>query len=189
MQRIVYTRHNDGGVDVMCPTEEIFKIMQSGGWWDGSPIGVRGFVDVQIERMVRDGVKEDAAANFARAVAFGGVVGNDAWRTIRDRDCGHKGFGFVRMDCDDLPDRWFRNAWRQNGNGNICIDIPEARKIQKDKITSAVNKARADIAGDVFTPRKMPKINHIELSRKIASATSADEIRRVWPEGLPCLQS
>jgi hypothetical protein len=185
MDRIVYTRFSDGGVDVMTPTEEIFRIFQSGGWWDDSPIGVRGFVEEQVSRMVKDGIKPDAAHRFAKAVAFGGVVGHEAWDVLRARDCEHRGHNFVKMSTSDLPDRWFRNAWRQNSNGNITVDLADAKKIQKDRIESVYNSYKQKRNQTLFDRPKLIRINPLELESGLRRAETVDQVRNVWPEGLP----
>ena len=79
-QRIVYTRHNDGGVSICCPSDWIISVMSCGGLWDDHP---PGFADVQIARMVADGIREDAAARYAKAVQRGGCTTAEALARLK----------------------------------------------------------------------------------------------------------
>jgi hypothetical protein len=143
MKRIVYTRH-DGGVSICCPSANVIRWMGTGGRWAGYP---RGFVDIQIERQIAAGIHADAAARFARALAFGGCTEAEALAIVRDRDCAHKGTGIELWDVDDVPsDRTYRDAWRRSHNGGpIIIDEKAARAIDEIRAWRAYEAAK--IAG------------------------------------------
>ena len=179
-KRIVYTRH-DGGVSVNCPSPEIFAVMQCGGYWNDRP---RGFIDEQIRRQISDGIAPDHARRFAYAVAFGGCTEADVWGIIRDRDCARFGILHELQDAADLPDRWFRNAWRRSSNGGpVGVDLKLARPIQWDRIWTAVEveNKRRERAFDVQRPLPVPGDT---IRSAIKHARDDDELRRVWPEGL-----
>lgn len=163
MQRIVYTRH-DGGVTVCCPAPECLSWLSEGGYWAGRGIDT----DEQIERQVAAGHYEWAARRFVRAMDKGGCTTAEAYEIIRDRDCAHLGSGFDVCDFEDLPDRWFRDAWiRSHNGGPIMIDMRKARKVQFQRIK-----------------RLSPKRMSLKLPlwrERIRKASSPDELRRIWP--------
>lgn len=177
---ILYTRF-DRGVSVCVPTPIFFRIMQNGGYWSDRP---HGFVDEQIDRNIKAGHLPQAAVDFCRAVAFGGCSEQDVWRIIRDRDCGHLGTQHDLIDVDELPDRWFRDAWTRSPNGGpVGIDLKKAQIIQWQKIVLArdrENKRRyLNMEGEQI------RIPEIEIQSAIKHARDDEELRRVWIEGLP----
>lgn len=183
MRRIVYTRHSDGGVDVCIPSAEIFRIMQFGGYWDDRP---RGFVQTQIERQIEGGIAPDHARRFAHAVAFGGCTEAEVYDIIRDRDCARHGTLHELIDASELPDRWFRDAWRRSPNGGpVGVDLDKARNVQWKRLCFAVNEENKRRALDLFglAPIKLPKLTY---QNAIKHARDEDELRKVWIKGLPC---
>lgn len=179
---IVYTRHSDKGVSVCTPTEWAIAMMGCGGLWADKP---RGFGEVQIARQIARGVHADAARRYVKAVQFGGLTTAEAYAVIRDRDCAHLGYHIDLMDYADLPDRWFRNAWKRSRNGGpVGVDLKLARPIQWRHLREAVareNKRRAeDFDGD-FGPLE-PDWSQIRTA--IKRARDDEELRRVWPVSL-----
>lgn len=179
MKRIVYTRYSDGGVDVCTPAPEIFRIMQCGGYWDRMP---RGFVDRQIELQIEGGVAPDHARRFAHAVAFGGCSEAEVWDIIKDRDCARHGTLHELMDTSELPDRWFRDAWRRSPNGGpVGVNIGIARLIQWQKIYEAVQEENKRRAWNLFGKRPI-KLNKLEYQAAIKRARDDEELRRIMPD-------
>lgn len=154
--------------------------MQCGGYWDLMP---RGFVDVQIERQIADGIDRDAARRFAHALAFGGCSEAEAWDIIAERDCRRFGTGLDLIDIGDLPDRWFRDAWRRSPNGGpIRVDLDAARNIQWWRLQAAGerlarHRARS-IDGIPF------EIDWSDVRARIKSVQNEHELKRIWPEEL-----
>jgi hypothetical protein len=180
-KRIVYNRKDDGGVNICQPSPRALRCLQMGGRWQAAS---RGFVDRQIASQIARGISPDAAARYAMAMLFGGVTEGEAWAIIRDRDCAPHGSMFELMDLDELPqDRWFRDAWHRSANGGpIGIHLPKARRLQLDKIKTAVtghNKRRLALGRAPLVPLWG------ELGNAIKHARDEDELRRVWPAGLP----
>lgn len=178
-KRIVYTRH-DGGVNVCCPAPDAIAWMGCGGFWNSYG---RGFVDVQIERMIARGLPPDVARRYARAMQFGGCTTAEALEIIRDRDCAPHGTGIELWDISEIPaDRWYRDAWTRSHNGGpINIDIKKAKPIQWKRARAFVsyeNKRRAD-AFEIVRPIE---VNWEMIRRSIARAKDHDELRRVWPQ-------
>lgn len=176
-ERIVYTRH-DGKVSICIPSANCIRWMGTGGRWANQP---RGFLEVQVERNMTDGIPEYAAVRFCRALVFGGLTDKEALEAIRDRDCAHRGTGIELWDMADVPsDRWFRNAWRRSHNGGpINIDMHAARRIQLDKIKRAVaerNGKRINLG------RRPIEVAWGTIGNAIRHAVEPDELRRVWPE-------
>ena len=155
--------------------------MATGGRWADHP---RGFVDVQIERQIAAGHNHDAAARFARALAFGGLPEREAYEVIRDRDCGHLGTAHDLIDASELPDRWFRNAWTRSHNGGPgSINLEKARSIQWARIRAAV-KAEEAARAEAFDPRPELRVDWGVIRSSILRAADADDLRRIWPGGM-----
>jgi hypothetical protein len=183
MKRIVYTRKSDGGVSVCVPAAEAIAHLCSGGFWPS----VRGFCEWQIEMQIARGVGHDAAQRYARAMVSGGCTTAEALAIIRDRDCAHLGTMIELFDIDDLPgDRWFRDAWTRSHNGGpVSVSLTRARRIQLERIKGAIvrrNGRRIELGREPITPAWG------EIGNAIRHARDEHELRRVWPEGLPCPQ-
>lgn len=164
---IMWTR-NDGLVSLTEPSENCLRWMSTGGRWDDMP---RGFVDIQIERQIADGIAPDVAARFARAVAFGGLTRAEGLALIRDRDCRH-GTAHEWVTRDDLPDRWFRDAWRRSHNGGpITLDLETCRRVQWRRIKAA-------IPTDDYEPFTVD-LDRVRVALK--RARDPDDVRCVWP--------
>lgn len=152
-----------------------------GGYWDDRP---RGFVEAQIDRQIAAGIAADHARRFANAVAFGGCSEAETWEIIRDRDCVRHGILHELHGVDELPDRWFRNAWYRSSNGGpICINLEKARPIQWQRARAKVaaeNKRREES----FEPLPLIKPPWETLRGAMRHARDIDELRKVWPEGL-----
>ena len=180
-KRIVYTRNSDGGVSVCAPTQWAIETMSCGGFWSDMP---RGFGDIQIERQIARGVNPDAAQRYVRAMQFGGLTTAEAYAVIRDRDCAHLGYHIELMDFEDLPDRWFRNAWRRSHNGGpVWVDLKLARPLQWNHVRHAVaaeNKQRTE----AFEEQRPIEPDWTQIRSAVRQARDEEELRRVWPEEL-----
>lgn len=168
---IVYTRPG-GSVAVCSPSLTAMCYMTSGGGrWDGSE---SGFIDRQIDEQAKYGVGEGAAHRFVMAMQFGGCTDAEAYEAARDRFCAHLGTGCELWHPEDVPDKWFRNAWRRSANGGpISISMKTARRIQYQRMTEAAAKSRA--------------VRQLGRWRDhIRKAETPEDLRRLWPEGLNC---
>lgn len=183
MRGILYTRH-DGGVTVCWPTGSAIRWLSSGGRWAGQP---SGWLDTQIDRHINAGHKEWAVRRYFRAMQEGGCTTAQAYEIIRDRDCWHLGSGFELCRADELPDRWFRDAWRRGHNGgSISIDMTAAREIQLQRIAKAIdaeNKRRASWMGLLRGMRPL-EIAPGPIADRVHMAQTPDDLRRVWPDGI-----
>lgn len=181
-QAFLYTRFKDNGVTVLHPAPECLRALSQGGYWGKMR---RGFLDEQIERQVRDGRDRKAAARFSNALAWGCGNSKLALEILRDRDCAHRGFNIELIDTGELPDRWFRDAWIRSPNGGpVSINLEHARTIQLATIRQAVADARTLRArGLLRCPRIRVPWTTIESA--VNHARDEDELRRVWPEGIP----
>lgn len=174
MKRIVTTTHA-GGVLVTTPTPWAMRWLACGGFWGSKP---RGWYDHQIESQIARGVKPDAARRYVKAMISGGCSMAEAHAIIRDRDCGHLGSAHELWDSEDLPDRWFRDAWVRGHNGGpIDIDLEKARPLQWNRIWSASLLEKPKWNGVAFDPAS--------YRSRIREARSCEELRAVWPEGVP----
>lgn len=171
MDGIIYTRH-DGGVDICWPSEECLVWLSSGGFWSSQEPGM---ADRQTEIHITSGKREWAVRRFIRSLQEGGCTTAEAYEIIRDQDCAHLGTGHELIAREDLPSRWFRDAWRRSHNGGpIGIDMAVARKIQLRRIKSAAEKHKADLA--------LPR-----WRERIRRASSPEQIKQIWPSGLTLL--
>jgi hypothetical protein len=180
MRRILYSRP-DGGVSVCTPAPSCLRWMATGGRWADQP---RGFLDVQIERQIAAGHLPDAAARFARALAFGGLTEREALEVIKDRDCGHLGTAHDLIDPAELPDRWFRNAWvRSHNGGPVSISVEKAKPIQWGRIRAAYHEEQKR-RKESFDPRPELRVDWGVIRTSIKRAGDTDELRRIWPRGM-----
>lgn len=176
MRRILYTRY-DGGVNICTPAAECLAWMSSGGYWDGRDIDL----DEQIERSVAAGHSRSAAIRFVRAMDRGGATTAEAYDIIRDRDCGHLGTAFELVSADDLPDRWFRDAWRRGHNGGpIEIDMPTAREVHFKRLTSSLDQERARRRHELSMWRKPLEVNLGVIADRIERAECPDSLKAIW---------
>lgn len=165
---IIYTRP-DGGVAVCRPMANVIRWMSCGGRRGDLP---RGYLEAQIDRQAADGFDPGTVRRFFHAMHFGGCTTAEAYEIIRDRDCAPHGTAHELMSFADLPDQWFRNAWRRGHNGGpIGIDMTAARKIQLRRIKSAATKHKADL--------ELPR-----WRERIRRASSPEHLRQIWPRGL-----
>jgi hypothetical protein len=168
MRSIVYTRP-DGGVSVCRPSMTALRFMTNGGGrWDSILITDPNFLDRQIQAQATEGVREWASRRFVMAMHKGGCTDAEAYEIMRDRYCSHIGTGCELWDDSDLPDRWFRNAWRRSHNGGpITIDLSKAKRIQYARIKNLENKGY-----------------HLKLSlwrERIRQSSSLMHLRSIWP--------
>lgn len=185
-KRIVYNRKDDGGVSVCCPSEWIFTVMCNGGAWPDFDWYYPGFADVQIERMIAEGIRQDVAVRHADAMMRGGLTTAEVWELIRDRDCEPHGTAIELWDVAELPaDRWFRNAWRRSPNGGpIYVKLELAQPIQFERARSAVkreNDSRDALLRDWQPPLE---VDWHAIRRQILRVGSIEELRTIWPEGI-----
>lgn len=181
MKGILYTRH-DGGVTVTYPTLEIFRVMQTGGYWNDRP---RGFIDKQIELQISSGIAPDHARRFAHAVAFGGCSEAETYDILKDRDCARHGVLHELIDPSELPDRWFRNAWCRSGNGGpVSINLDLARPLQWGRLYRAVERVNVK-RRSAFESIPEIIIDKPRITSAIKHARDDEELRRVWIEGVP----
>jgi hypothetical protein len=160
--------------------------MQNGGFWDDRP---RGFIETQIERQIRDGVDPNHARRFANAVAFGGCTEAEVWEIVRDRDCSRHGTLHELIDVSELPDRWFRDAWRRSSNGGPpSVDLEKAKPIQWRKILDAVSQENKKREFDLFGLPPI-KLQRLTFQNAIRNARDDEELRKIWPDGLSPLPS
>jgi hypothetical protein len=124
-----------------------------------------------------------AARRFVMAAAFGGCTTADAYDIIADADARPYGTAAELIDPGDLPDRWFRDAWRRSPNGGpIDIDRDAARDVQMRHILIAVQESnrRERLR---YRPRLI-ELDEDDLRHRIGVAPSLAALRAVWPTTL-----
>jgi hypothetical protein len=165
-RRIVYTRH-DGGVSICAPSQTALAYMTGGGGrWNGE---APGFFDRQIAEQAKHGVGERAAARFVNAMQFGGCTDAEAYAIVRDRFCAPYGTAFEVCDTEELPDRWFRDAWcRSHNGGPINIDLAKARKIQFKRISAMAKREGFSLRQPLWRER-------------IRRAQTSEQLKAIWP--------
>jgi hypothetical protein len=180
MRHIVYTCPG-GTVSVCHPAPEFIDgWLSHGGYWRDKP---RGWADAWVERRTAEGRQGWAVARFARMVQVGGCSTAEALAMIRDFDCAHLGTGHELWDASNLPDRWFRDAWRRSHNGGpIFVDLKAARPIQFRRIRTAVERENKRRAADIDLFDRLIEVPLGTIRDRIYRATTPEELRRVWPE-------
>lgn len=181
MKAIMFTAHSKA-VAVCYPFDSIFRIMQSGGWWSGFP---KGYINVQIERWIKEGVAPDHAKRYCEALGHGGVVGHEAWAIIRDHNCARHGTNHDLIDTDELPDSYWWDAWRRSDNGGPAyVDLKKAQQIQWQNMCAATDAENKRRERDLFGKPPI-KLDRLYWRNAILHARDEKELRKVWPEQLP----
>lgn len=159
--------------------------MQNGGFWSDRP---HGFVETQIERQIAAGIDPDHAKRFAHAVAFGGCTTAEVYEIIRDRDCARFGTLHELIDPIELPDRWFRDAWRRSSNGGPpSVSLATARLVQWKRLSLAVTAENKRRKLDLFGEDQI-ELDEAKYQTAIKRARDEEELRRIWVPGLPLTQ-
>jgi hypothetical protein len=188
--RIIYTRRADGGVTLCRPSEWALGYMTGGGGlWDDKP---RGFLSELVRRKTcpelqkGSAITEDAAWTFVKAMQWGGCSTAEAWNVIRLHDCDRFGYDAQVVRNDELPDRWFRDAWTRKGSnsGLPLVDMEAARQIQWERIVSAVSRENKRREFALFAPPPI-KLRRAFFETAIKNARDAEELRKIWPPNLP----
>lgn len=144
----------------------------------------RAWLDEQISRNIAAGHREYAVRRYLSAMQDGGCTTAEALEIIRDRDCSHLGTGFELWRADELPSRWFRDAWRRSHNGGpIMIDMTAAREIQITRIASAIDAENKHRSGWLSLLRGLSplEIPIGPIVDQIHKADTPEELRRAWP--------
>lgn len=176
---IVYTRP-DGGVNICVPSDTAMRFLSSGGRW-GAP--ERGFLERQIAEQAKYGVGEYAAARFVTGMQFGGLSTSEAFAVMRDRFCAPYGTAFDIVAFGDLPDRWFRDAWRRGHNGGpIEVDMPAARSIHFGRITRSIDQEQTRRRHELSMWQNPVEVNLGALADKIEKAECTAALKAIWWE-------
>lgn len=172
------------------PAPMIFDYMcGGGGYWDEKP---RGFLEELVRRktcpVLQKGrhITEQSARKFVNAMQWGGLSTPEAWEVFRLHDCTRYGEAelFEVQDTADLPDRWFRDAWRRSSNGGPpSVDLEKARPIQWRRLMDAVSRENKRREFDLFGQAPI-KLNKIEYQTAIKHARDDSELRRIFPAEL-----
>ena len=165
MKLILFTAWNKS-VSVNYPSQTIFEIISRGGLWRGFE---RGFVQRQIEKQIESGIDPDHARRWVDAVQYGGLTTSEIYELVKDRDCARFGKDHRLIHPSELPERWFRDAWRRGDNsGDLYVDLELARQIQFKKIKQHNKKG--------------VKLDLPTIRSAIRNARDTEELKRVWPQ-------
>lgn len=185
----------DGLVSLVIPSGEFMA-----GACNGGGLLVTA-IDIDVERRIAAGFPADAARRHAKAAAFGGCTSAEALAVVRDSASGPDGLLLARdafapelMTPSSAPDRWFRNAWRRDRKGGpIWIDIDQARRIQREKIKTAIrqwNKRATEEDEDASLARLTNGPALIEWDwplyrARLLQLATPRALKAVWPQELP----
>lgn len=162
------------------PTPEIFREMS-----EGNPLfRSRAFAQEQLKRNVDEGRSLEVAERWVEAKVRGGKTTAEVYGLVRDRDAAMLGHSHELVDPAEFPDPWFFGAWVRGGNsGAVVIDFDRAVRLQFRAIAQAA-KAERD--------RRFAELDVDDLAfdreafaLAVRRAASLDELKRVWPEGVP----
>lgn len=175
---IVYNRKEDGGVSITNPSLFSLRVLQNGGGFGPKPL--RGILETQIERHVQSGSFEDAASNFVKAYAFGGVIEKEALKLIVDKDCLHLGTQIEAITKEELPSRFYRNAWYRSSNGGpININLDKAKIIHWNALYDSIEKENK-IRKQSFEIKPLIKVPWNTLRSNIRHARDIEELQKIW---------
>lgn len=162
------------------PTPEVFRQMS-----EGNPLyKSRAFADEQIKRNVAEGRSLEVAERWVDAKVRGGKTTAEVYALVRDRDAALYGHSHELVDPAEFPDPWFFGAWvRGSNSGAVVIDFDRAARVHFRAIAQAVKCER---------DRRFAELDVDELAfdrdafaMACHRAASLDELKRVWPEGVP----
>lgn len=91
------------------------------------------------------------------------------------------------IDEADIPDdRYFRNAWKQNGK-KALVDMDKAKEIHMDKIRAARNEKLKEL--DIETMKGIDVQDEKQVLRDLPdsfdlTATTPEELKALWPDEL-----
>lgn len=121
-------------------------------------------------------IREATSANINAEIAKAGFNAK-SWRIIQDADL--------------IPDRTFRNAWKDTGK--IEVDMPKAREIHKDNLRKARTKLLTDLDIEYLIADEAndsTKKNEIKAKKQIlrditdnpdiVNATTPEQLKEVW---------
>lgn len=180
MTQVLFTRF-DRGVSTCRPDPHCMQAMMVGGWWDQYPVRT---IREQIPRQLEAGVKPWAARRFFEALGDGGVDLLEAFWIIANRDCAHLGEALVLCNDEELPDEWFRDAWRRSLNGGpVSIDLEAAKRVQFSRVRGALLQENKRRERD-FAERPAIQLDMTHLRRRIRDAECPETLKQIWPEEL-----
>jgi hypothetical protein len=165
--------------------------MGCGGYWNDRP---RGFLNELVRRKTcpvlqkGNNITEEAAWKFVKAMQWGGLTTAEAWDVIRVHDCERWGYDVQVQRLDELPDRWFRDAWTRKGSnsGVVRVDLEKAKPLQWRKLLHAVSQENKRRELDLYAPAPI-KLNKATYQNAIKHARDDEELRRIWEPSLPRL--
>jgi hypothetical protein len=190
--RIICTAH-DGNPVVVQPSQLAISYMTGGGGWYDPWIkqNPRGFLDEMVRRKTchllqkgRPVPSQDEAWKLVNGLQFGGYSTSEAWDAIRGHDAARYGTQFEVVHVKDLPDRWFRDAWRRSHNGGpVTVDLEKARQTQwsRIRITAKIERSRRE---ELLEPMPPVLVDWGAIRSAIKHARDEEELRRIWPHEL-----
>jgi len=104
----------------------------------------------------------------------------------------------VWADTTDLPNRVFRNAWKQDAEGKPTVDMPKARDLHMDKIRVVRNEELAkedinfqraieadDASAKTAVATKKQALRDLPATFDLSGADTDEELDALWPSELP----
>jgi len=155
-----------------------------GGLWNDR---ARGFLAELVRRKTcpvlqkNNVISEDAAWAFVKAMQWGGLTTTEAWNVIRMHDCDRFGYDAQVVRNDELPDRWFRDAWTRKGSnsGLPLINMQLARDIQWRRLHAAVARENKRREADLYGKPEI-KLDKPRYQSLIENARDEKELRLIW---------
>lgn len=198
---VIISTAEDGRVNITAPAGKFMRAVTHGGL--GHIPGIEDVkldsaVEGQIDRAIASGYEAGFASRFVKALVLGGETDAGAMNLIRQRhlsrDSNHRVHDRIKLD------RFFRDAWRQDGStGALFIDLGIARQIFAKRLIAikagclrafaektdvATLMGRRDEALEA-SHAALKSIDLHALADKMARASSADELKALWPSVLP----
>ncbi len=198
-ERIIYTRPEDYGVNIISPSDRCYSVLTGSGAYEVEPWrGSRVWMERQVKHFGQSvpPVAEPIARRWVMAMAFGGLSRDEFFTLLIDKDVPEESRRMAEIVAvDDLPkDRWFRNAWTRSPNGGpITVDLERARSVQASYIINTLEEVRRQrrglppaglvLLGLSHLPDPV-RVNLTPIFDAISTARDEDDLRAVWPEEL-----
>ena len=180
-KRIVYTRV-DGGISVITPAKKfIERLMSDGGITEQEALKLLVFKDVPVILM-EVGVIDRVPVSIGQLVKRGDA---DRFGIVHEDIPSHI------IDVSLVPsDRTFRDAWETDNAESpepIRVNILKARDIHMDRIRIDRDKRLTELDkrkyGTEYDTERQT-LRDIPQNFNLIVATTPDELKALWPEGL-----
>lgn len=206
-KRIVYTRP-ENLVSVVVPSSRFIRSIMEGtalqqiaDRMEPPCKDLRGLANYlqanEPLRLIKAGVKPVMAYQYVHRLINGGASETEAYKLLMAKDAEPYGTGVELWPVSKISgDRWFRDAWRRREEGgDIWVDLTVAKQIHARRLRILVDDHNTlELETDknrraAGIPTNGPALLTFDndLINLISAVTTIEDLRAIWPEGLPQL--